>query len=204
METCYQKSGNASLNCDEFEKSSVGSKITSDPDYLSLNCDGFETAIRRGRNKPVIGESVRGGGLADRQLYAEYKKAMVAAISSPVSTRLSSLSCSCSGSSCHIGSKVSQVTATLEGIDSVAQTITRQRTGLNLEGINSVAPTTTRFCEDYKKADCDCSSIGCHVPSKSSQVDSRSAEKFKGRFDRSEVEALKANEAPWVYESGGK
>ena len=186
-------SGNTPLNCDEFGESSVGSKINFDPEYLSLNCDGFETAIRRGRNKPVIGEPVMGGGLADRKLYAEYKKAcfgrMAAAVSSSVSTRSDSLSCSGSDSSCNIGS------------------------GIQIPGaVEQTKGKITRFCEYYKRAvtaavskrGCDCSSIGCHVTSKSSQVDSQSAEKFKGLFDISEVEALKANEAPWVYESGGK
>ena len=60
----------------------------------------------------MIGEPVMGGGLAYRKLYAEYKKAMAAAVSPSVSTRSNSLLCNCSGSSCHIGSKVSQVTAT--------------------------------------------------------------------------------------------
>ena len=132
METTIKSnftSGNTPLNCDEFGESSVGSKIHFDPEYLSLNCDGFETAIRRGRNKPVIGEPVMGSGPADRKLGVEYKKAMAAAVSSSVSTRLNLLSCSCSGSSCNIGSKVSQVTKTAQPeVKRAPDLVTFQRT----------------------------------------------------------------------------
>ena len=100
--------GNTSLNF-EFEEFPDGNGINFDPEYPSLNCE-FETVIRRGRNKPVmgsglvgpvkgkpvIGEPVTGSGIANKRLRAEYKKAATAAVSTSVSTRLNSLSCDCS------------------------------------------------------------------------------------------------------------
>ena len=61
----------------ELEEFPDGSEINSDPEYPSLNCE-FETVVRRGRNKPVmgsglvrpvkgkpvIGEPVTGSGIA--------------------------------------------------------------------------------------------------------------------------------------------
>ena len=115
-------SGNTSLNF-EFDKSPIGNEIHFDPEYPSLNCE-FETVIRRGRNKPVvgkpamgsglvgpvkgkpvIGEPVAGSGFTDKRLCAGYKKAVTAAVSTSVSTRLNSFSCDCSDLRCHIGSK---------------------------------------------------------------------------------------------------